>query len=85
MTLRPANGRPEHAMAEEFENYEARMAEAHRAVERWEAEGGARESEIQAEEAAGAPPRGHDGDIPPGESGPGRYDRGGSGGRRDDE
>lgn len=28
-------------MAEEFENYEARAAEARRAVERWEADGGA--------------------------------------------
>lgn len=28
-------------MAEEFDNYQSRMEEAHRAVERWEAEGGA--------------------------------------------
>lgn len=32
-------------MAEEFENYDARIEEARRAVERWEAEGGARADE----------------------------------------
>jgi hypothetical protein len=44
MTLRRAADLLENAMAEEFENYEARMAEARRAVERWEAEGGSGES-----------------------------------------
>jgi len=38
-------------MAEEFENYEARLAEAHRAVERWETDGGARDTEQPAEKA----------------------------------
>jgi hypothetical protein len=33
--------RSDKAMAEEFENYEARIEEARKAVERWEAEGGA--------------------------------------------
>src|SRR5579884_1233768 len=40
MTLLPVAGRPASAMAEEFENYEARLEEARRAVERWDAEGG---------------------------------------------
>ena len=39
-----APGRLENAMAEEFENFAARLAEARRAVERWEAEGGAQET-----------------------------------------
>ena len=54
MTLLLVDGRLERAMAEEFENYEARLAEAHRAVERWEAEGGAQEIEIPAKRAPGA-------------------------------
>ena len=45
-------------MAEEFENYDARVAAARRAVERWEAEGGARETEQPAERALDAVPDG---------------------------
>jgi hypothetical protein len=45
MTPLPTVGLLGNAMAEEFENYEARMAEARRAVERWEADGGAGEVE----------------------------------------
>ena len=56
MTLPLVTGRLENAMAEEFENYEARLAEAHRAVERWEAEGGARETEQPVERASHAIP-----------------------------
>ncbi|HZU12078.1 MAG TPA: hypothetical protein VFB58_04495 [Chloroflexota bacterium] len=36
-------------MAEEYENFAAREAEARRAVERWEAEGGSQEAEQPAE------------------------------------
>jgi hypothetical protein len=45
MTPLLARSRPGSAMAEEFENYEARLAEAHRAVERWETDGGAQDTE----------------------------------------
>ena len=45
MTRPLAHARPGSAMAEEYENYEAREVEARRAVERWEAEGGAHEAE----------------------------------------
>ena len=68
MTPQLAVGRPENAMAEEFENYEARMAEARRAVERWEAEGGAEETEHPAERAPDAVPYSEP-SLPPGESG----------------
>lgn len=47
-----ADGRLDGAMAEEFENYEARAAEARRAVERWEAEERAQEGRNQAEHAS---------------------------------
>ena len=45
MTPLRGGGRRDHAMSEEFENYEDREAEARRAVERWEADGGAQENE----------------------------------------
>jgi hypothetical protein len=53
-----ANIRLDSAMAEEFENYEARAAEARRAVERWEAEGAAQEGERQPEQIPEFPPSG---------------------------
>lgn len=56
MMLPPITDRLENAMAEEFENYEARLAEAHRAVERWETEGGSRATEHPVEQAPGAIP-----------------------------
>lgn len=49
MTRPLALARRGSAMAEEYENFEAREAEARRAVERWEAEGGAQEAEQPAE------------------------------------
>ena len=54
------------AMAEEFENYEARLTEARRAVERWEAEGGAREAEQPVERESD-----RERPLPPGEDGAG--------------
>ena len=65
------------AMAEEFENYEARLAEARRAVERWEAEGGAGESEQPAEWTSEAIP-GTARTVPPGASAEVIRDSGGS-------
>jgi hypothetical protein len=65
----------ENAMAEEFENYGARLEEARRAVERWEAEGGARETEQPAERAPDAVPDGEP-TLPPGESGDATHARG---------
>ena len=64
-------GRLEIAMAEEFENYEARLEAARRAVERWEEEGGAKETEHSAEDGAEDEPT-----IPPGEPGEATHDRG---------
>ena len=60
------------AMAEEFENYEARAAEARRAVERWEAEGGAQEGANQPDHLAQGPPGESEHDAPPEDSGAGR-------------
>ena len=67
MTRLLAAGHLETAMAEEFENYEARLAEARRAVERWEAEGGAQETEQPAERTSEAIP-GSERTLPPGDS-----------------
>ena len=67
MTRLLAAGRLETVMAEEFENYEARMAEARRAVERWEAEGGAGGTEQPAEWTSEAIP-GTARTAPPGDS-----------------
>jgi hypothetical protein len=58
-------------MAEEFENYEDRMAEARRAVERWEAEGGAQEDEEPEGCPVHAPPGEAERDAPPEQSGDG--------------
>lgn len=68
MTLPRAIGRRESAMAEEFENYEVRLAEARRAVERWETEGGARETEQSLKRTPEATP-GSKPSIPPVKSG----------------
>ena len=51
-------------MAEEIENYEARIAEVHRTVARWETEGGAQEIVQPAERPPGAT-AGSDKSIPP--------------------
>ena len=75
MTLPLVTGRLENAMAEEFENYEARLAEARRAVERWEAEGGAQETEQPVEHLPDALPDTAQ-STPTGESGEVTHDRG---------
>jgi hypothetical protein len=62
-------------MAEDYENFEARLVEAHRAVERWDAEGEAREAGRLVEQAPDAAPDGES-PIPPGESGEATHDRG---------
>ena len=72
-----AAGYLETAMAEEFENYEARLAEARRAVERWEAEGGAQETEQPAEWTSEAIP-GSERTVPPGGSAEVMHDSGDS-------
>lgn len=77
MTPQLVVNRLETAMAEEFENYEARMAEARRAVERWEAEGGAGESERPAEWPSEAIP-GSERTVPPGGSAEVKHDSGDS-------
>ena len=77
MTPQLVVDRPENAMAEEFENYEARLAEARRAVERWEAEGGAQETEQPAEWTSEAIP-GTARTVPPGASAEVIRDSGGS-------
>src|SRR5690349_23450550 len=81
MTQLRAVDRPGSAMAEEFENYEARLTEARRAVDRWEAEGGARESEHPAEQAPDAAPDGEP-SISPGEPDEATHHHGGPTERR---
>lgn len=73
MTLPRAADRLETAMAEEFENYEARLAEARRAVERWEAEGGAGGTEHPTERTAEDIPK-DEPTIPPREIGEATHD-----------
>ena len=76
--MRPrALGHRTSAMAEEYQNYEAREAEARRAVERWEAEGGAQETEQPAEWTSEAIP-GTARTVPPGASAEVIRDSGGS-------
>lgn len=75
MTLPLAIGRRSSAMAEEFENYEARLGEARRAVERWETEGGGQETEEPVERASNAKP-GAEQAIPPGDPGGVTHDGG---------
>ena len=70
-----AAGRLETAMAEEFENDEARLAEARGAVERWEAEGGAGGTEQPAERAPAGLPDGEP-TLPPRETGDATFARG---------
>jgi hypothetical protein len=80
MTLLPAAGRQGSAMAEEFENYEARVEEARKAVERWEAEGGAQEQGHPAERAPDASPE-SERTTPSGEPDEATHDRGAATGR----
>lgn len=65
------------AMAEDYENYAAREAEARRAVERWEAEGGAQEAQQPAESKPDDKP-GAERTISPDSSGEGNPHRGDS-------
>ena len=64
-------------MAEEFENFEARMAEARRAVEHWEAEGGAQET-VQPAEWPSEAILGSERTVPPGGSAEVKHDSGDS-------
>jgi hypothetical protein len=75
MTLLLAVDRRGSAMAEEFENYEARLEAARRAVERWETEGGARETEHGKERTADAASSG-DMTLPPQTTGETTHERG---------
>jgi hypothetical protein len=75
MTLQLAPDRQGSVMADEYENDEARLEAARGAVERWETEGGARESEQSAERTSEAIPDSQP-TIPRGEPGEATHDRG---------
>ena len=77
MTLLLGADRQENAMAEEYETFEARLAEARRAVERWDTGGGAQQTE-ELEEQPSTAPSGAPQRIPPGKVGQERHHRGAS-------